>query len=179
MATAEVDPKTMESRLASGLYLACELLDVDGPIGATIHKAVLQHRTLGRITHAQQLKPCSPLPNSQVHDIRLRVPDSPCIRNHDYRIGRERCGRSSARPQHSWQMQEKILKERNAVMHIALTGAAKGLHWAIHRRLPGGTRPFRCGAGDGLRATWLGFITSRRLKCVSRGIWAIEPLQPS
>ena len=33
VATAEVDPKTMESRLAPGLYLAGEILDVDGPIG--------------------------------------------------------------------------------------------------------------------------------------------------
>ena len=31
--TQEVNPQTMESRLASGLFLAGEILDVDGPIG--------------------------------------------------------------------------------------------------------------------------------------------------
>ncbi|MEZ6137114.1 MAG: NAD(P)/FAD-dependent oxidoreductase [Pirellulaceae bacterium] len=31
--TGEVNPQTMESRLAPGLYLAGEILDVDGPIG--------------------------------------------------------------------------------------------------------------------------------------------------
>ncbi len=33
VALKEVDPRTMESRLASGLYIAGEVLDVDGPIG--------------------------------------------------------------------------------------------------------------------------------------------------
>ena len=31
--TREVNPQTMESRLAKGLYLAGEILDIDGPIG--------------------------------------------------------------------------------------------------------------------------------------------------
>ena len=31
--TQEVNPQTMESRLAPGLFLAGEILDVDGPIG--------------------------------------------------------------------------------------------------------------------------------------------------
>ena len=31
--TSEVDPSTMESRLAPGLYFAGELLDIDGPCG--------------------------------------------------------------------------------------------------------------------------------------------------
>jgi len=30
---AEVDSRTMESKLVSGLYLAGEILDLDGPIG--------------------------------------------------------------------------------------------------------------------------------------------------
>lgn len=33
VSTSEVNPHTMESRLAEGLYLAGEILDVDGPIG--------------------------------------------------------------------------------------------------------------------------------------------------
>lgn len=33
VSTKEVNPRTLESRLASGLYLAGEILDVDGPIG--------------------------------------------------------------------------------------------------------------------------------------------------
>ncbi len=48
--TQEVNPHTLESRLAAGLYLAGEILDVDGPIGgynfqaafATAHLAALQ-----------------------------------------------------------------------------------------------------------------------------------------
>ena len=30
---SEVDPRTMESRICPGLYIAGEMLDVDGPIG--------------------------------------------------------------------------------------------------------------------------------------------------
>ena len=30
---SEVDPKTMESRIVSGLYLCGEILDLDGPTG--------------------------------------------------------------------------------------------------------------------------------------------------
>lgn len=33
VSTLEVNPQTMESRLAPGLYLAGEILDIDGPIG--------------------------------------------------------------------------------------------------------------------------------------------------
>ena len=33
MALDEIDPKTMESKLAPGLYVAGELLDLEGPIG--------------------------------------------------------------------------------------------------------------------------------------------------
>ncbi|MEO8271854.1 MAG: NAD(P)/FAD-dependent oxidoreductase, partial [Aureliella sp.] len=33
VSTREVNPQTMESRLAKGLYLAGEILDIDGPIG--------------------------------------------------------------------------------------------------------------------------------------------------
>jgi predicted Rossmann fold flavoprotein len=47
VATSEVNPRTLESRLAPGLYLAGEILDIDGPIGgynfqaafATAHQA--------------------------------------------------------------------------------------------------------------------------------------------
>ena len=49
VATAEVNPRTLESRKAPGLYLAGEILDIDGPIGgynfqaafATAHQAAL------------------------------------------------------------------------------------------------------------------------------------------
>jgi predicted flavoprotein YhiN len=33
VALDEVDPRTMQSRLAPGLFVCGELLDVDGPIG--------------------------------------------------------------------------------------------------------------------------------------------------
>ena len=33
VALNEVNPRTMESRLVKGLYIAGEVLDVDGPIG--------------------------------------------------------------------------------------------------------------------------------------------------
>ena len=33
VALAEVDPRTMQSRLRPGLFVCGELLDVDGPIG--------------------------------------------------------------------------------------------------------------------------------------------------
>ena len=33
VALSEVDPKTMASRIANGLFISGEVLDVDGPIG--------------------------------------------------------------------------------------------------------------------------------------------------
>ena len=33
VSTREVNPQTLESRLAKGLFLAGEILDLDGPIG--------------------------------------------------------------------------------------------------------------------------------------------------
>jgi predicted Rossmann fold flavoprotein len=49
VSTAEVNPRTLESRIAAGLFLAGEILDIDGPIGgynfqaafATAHQAAL------------------------------------------------------------------------------------------------------------------------------------------
>lgn len=45
----EIDPDTMESRLQKGLYLAGELLDIDGICGGyNIHCAVATGRIAGR-----------------------------------------------------------------------------------------------------------------------------------
>ena len=50
----EVDPKTMQSRLMSGLYLAGELLDVDGPCGGyNLHFAFASALTAARAMKAQ------------------------------------------------------------------------------------------------------------------------------
>ena len=42
----EVSPKTMESRLVPGLYVAGEILDVDGPIGGFNFQAAFSTGTL-------------------------------------------------------------------------------------------------------------------------------------
>ena len=52
----EVDPKTMQSRLMSGLYLAGELLDVDGPCGGyNLHFAFASAITAAKAIKAQLL----------------------------------------------------------------------------------------------------------------------------
>ena len=52
--TSEVDPATMQSRLFDGLYLAGELLDVDGPCGGyNLHFAFASALTAARAIRAQ------------------------------------------------------------------------------------------------------------------------------
>jgi predicted flavoprotein YhiN len=62
VATGEIDPRTMESKLVPNLYFAGEVIDIDGPTGgynltlafATARKAVLaiQRRRGGRPAHS-------------------------------------------------------------------------------------------------------------------------------
>ena len=52
--TSEVDPATMQSRLFNGLYLAGEVLDVDGPCGGyNLHFAFASALTAARAIRAQ------------------------------------------------------------------------------------------------------------------------------
>jgi predicted Rossmann fold flavoprotein len=54
VALAEVDPRTMQSRLAAGLYIAGEVLDVDGPIGGYNFQAAFSTGRAAGIAAAQR-----------------------------------------------------------------------------------------------------------------------------
>ena len=54
VALGEVDPRTMQSRLAAGLYIAGEVLDVDGPIGGYNFQAAFSTGRAAGIAAAQR-----------------------------------------------------------------------------------------------------------------------------
>jgi predicted Rossmann fold flavoprotein len=61
IALDEVNPLTMESRIVPGLFLAGEILDIDGPVGGYNFQAAWSTGRLAGISAATSLKPVSPV----------------------------------------------------------------------------------------------------------------------